>query len=164
MRIVKPMGHRGYEIDSDGNVYSYIKKGSKGKELTDTPIILRGSDSRRGYKKIWIYGKWYYVHRLMAETFIGPIPKGMHVCHKDGNSFNNKLSNLYIGTPSQNMQDTIKHGNQSSKKLNEQKVRFIRKMKGKISRQKLAEMYGVRVAAILNAERGTTWSHVEDGL
>ena len=34
------------------------------------------------------------VHRLLVKHFIGEIPKGMCVNHKDGNKLNNNLDNL----------------------------------------------------------------------
>lgn len=37
-----------------------------------------------------------YVHRLVAESFIGPIPSGHVVNHKDGNKKNNYLNNIEI--------------------------------------------------------------------
>lgn len=40
--------------------------------------------------------KCFYLHRLVYETFVGEIPKGWVVCHKDCNNFNNKLSNLKL--------------------------------------------------------------------
>jgi len=40
--------------------------------------------------------KRFILHRLVYETFVGEIPKGWVVCHKDCNNFNNKLSNLKL--------------------------------------------------------------------
>ena len=36
------------------------------------------------------------IHTLVAEHFIGEIPKGYHVHHIDGNKQNNKVTNLSI--------------------------------------------------------------------
>lgn len=52
-------------------------------------VILRGpSHSRRSC----------YIHRLVWEAFVGEIPKGYIVHHKDGNRQNNSLSNLQLVT------------------------------------------------------------------
>ena len=50
------------------------------------------------------------VHRLVVEAFIGKIPKGMEVNHKDGNKLNNQLDNLEIVTKSENMKHAIQMG------------------------------------------------------
>ena len=42
------------------------------------------------------------IHRLVYETFVGKIPKGMQINHKDGNKNNNHISNLEVVTPKEN--------------------------------------------------------------
>ena len=47
--------------------------------------------------------KTQYVHRLIAETFIGECPVGYQVDHIDGNCKNNTLENVQYLTPKENM-------------------------------------------------------------
>lgn len=42
------------------------------------------------------------MHRLVADAFLGPIPEGMQVNHKDGNKLNSHVTNLEIVTNSEN--------------------------------------------------------------
>ena len=44
-----------------------------------------------------------YVHRIIAETFIGDIPKGYHVDHVNGDIYNNSVDNLNIVTACENL-------------------------------------------------------------
>lgn len=50
------------------------------------------------------------VHQVVLEAFVSPRPEGMVCRHLDGNSLNNNLFNLKWGTPTENMQDMVKHG------------------------------------------------------
>lgn len=46
--------------------------------------------------------KTFLTHRLVWQAWVGPIPKGYWINHKDGNKLNNNLSNLECDTPKHN--------------------------------------------------------------
>jgi hypothetical protein len=50
------------------------------------------------------------VHKLVMLAFVGPRPKGMQICHNDGDPKNNALSNLRYDTPQGNAEDSKRHG------------------------------------------------------
>ena len=62
-----------------------------------------GSKDRYGYLRVQINGKFYKVHRLAVEAFIGPIPDGCQIDHINRNRQDNRVfENLRITTSSQN--------------------------------------------------------------
>lgn len=50
----------------------------------------------------------YSIQRLILQSFLGDNP-GLLACHKNGNSLDNRLSNLYWGTEQDNSNDAIRH-------------------------------------------------------
>lgn len=63
-----------------------------------TKKILKTWLNQYGYIRVSLHKngkqKWHLVHRLVYEAFIGEIPNGMQVNHKDENKENNVLSNI----------------------------------------------------------------------
>lgn len=57
---------------------------------------------RKGYLRVSLRGRPYYVHRLVVTAFIGPIPEGLVVNHKDGDKQNNTVANLEVVSVSEN--------------------------------------------------------------
>jgi hypothetical protein len=110
-----------YTIDESGN----IRKNSDGRIMIQIHNKSIGNLYRR--QKVHYQGKYYrdYVHRLVAEHFIGyPIHKMMVVNHKDGNTYNNHVSNLEWVTRSENYQhykDILKPMNRERKDWNHRK-------------------------------------------
>ena len=49
------------------------------------------------------------VHRLVAETFLGPCPEGMECCHLNGDRMDNRVENLEWNTHQKNIGDVVKH-------------------------------------------------------
>lgn len=75
--------------------------------------IYFGSLTEQGYRRITIGKSYYYVHRLVATTFISrpehlkDIPyEELEVNHKDGNKSNNRVDNLEWCTNRENVQHT----------------------------------------------------------
>lgn len=108
------------------------------------------------------------VHSLVAESFFGPRPDGMMVCHRDGGRTDASISNLYYGTAKENSADAARHGatargeRQGSAKLTESAVREIRKTAHLVTYKELAAKFGVNRSAIGMAARCCTWRHVID--
>lgn len=106
------------------------------------------------------------VHELVLATFLGPRPTSHYGCHRDDRPINNRLNNLYWGTPTENCADKIAHGNQPMgetipwSKLTETDVRFIKSNRGLISQTEMAKMFDVPQSAISKAANGKTWKHV----
>lgn len=65
-------------------------------------IIRKGRRSPQRYIKVQMTGtqreRWRAYSRVLWERHHGPIPEGMRVIHKDGDSLHDKIGNLILGT------------------------------------------------------------------
>lgn len=92
-----------YEISSYGRVHSLL-----------TNRILRPGLSH-GYEVVNLthlngQPRTFRVHRLVGEAFLGPMPDGLQTRHLNGVRRDNRVENLRYGTPSENAQDSVRHG------------------------------------------------------
>lgn len=125
---------------------------------------------RGKYGQIWYKGKFISVHRLVYELFVGPISEGMFVCHKNDIPLDVTPSNLFLGTPRDNMRDMIEKGRKvivrgdksGASKLKSDEVREIRILyqTEKYSYRTLGRMFGVTKATIQKIITNQTWRHV----
>ena len=106
------------------------------------------------------------IHRVVAETFHGPIPKGYVVNHLDCDKHNNAASNLQICTPSENSHHAIlngrcviRTGEDKSDKFTEEDVLYIySRFKEGCSNEELANKFKVNFRTISQLRLGTRWS------
>jgi len=90
------------------------------------------------------------VGRAMLETFVGPCPKGMELCHGPNGKADDSLKNLCWGTRSKNMgEDRLRDGidkrgeKHPLAKLNRRQVRKIRSLAGKVTYRKIAPQFNI---------------------
>src|SRR6185295_1844206 len=95
-----------YEVSDYGDVRSYHRN----RLCILKPYI---HNDRYHYVQLSKDGvpKWFQVHRLVLEAFVGLCPSGKECRHLDGNGLNNKRRNLKWGTMSENQRDRISQGN-----------------------------------------------------
>lgn len=114
-------GHEGrYEVSDLGRVRSLDHehpnlKGNGTHIRAGRILKLNKVGPKRSYYVAHLYDgagnrKALRVNCAVAQAFIGPCPDGREVRHLNGDSFDNRLSNLAYGTPVENAQDCIRHG------------------------------------------------------
>jgi len=103
MKNSKVAGYDKYVIYEDGSVYNTKRnKQIKPQLMKNGYVQIKLSKNNRR--------KLYYLHRLLAESFIDNTENKPQVNHKNGIKNDNRLCNLEWATQSENMQHAHKMG------------------------------------------------------
>ncbi len=159
MREWRPIFRGKYAVSNDGRV----KNAQTGRVLALTRMKI-------GYLKVspvWDGRNVYsYVHRLVAEAFIGP-RRGREVNHRDGNKRNNDASNLEYVSHAGNMAHAAnlslmaRGESHPAAKMTSATVRALRSARdGGHSYSNLARMFRISIATAFNIANRKTWKHV----
>lgn len=135
--------------------------------------VLAGMRTNNGYRTVQItkggVRKTRHIHRLVAEAFHGPCPKGYHVNHKDGVKSNNRPDNLEYVSRSENMQHAYETGlnplgsDRPNSKLTADDVRAIRRApKYPRYQQDLARRFGIAQATVSAIISRKIWKSVPE--
>jgi hypothetical protein len=150
-------GFENYQVSSLGRIKSLNKN-----------LILKPALNNNGYVHVSLYkNKRYYtktVHTIVAKTFILNPNNLPEVNHIDGNKKNCAVTNLEWSTHANNVQHAHRTGlitakgemNNSSKLTNVQ-VHEIRKLKGQLTQQKIADIYNVHRTLISRIHLNKNW-------
>lgn len=112
------------------------------------------------------------VHRVSWALARGPVPKGLHICHKCDVRNCVNPEHLFPGTHLENMRDMVAKGRlriphyrgsmNGAARLDEDQVWAIKAMAhmGAFSQIDIARDYGVGAMTISRIVSGQTWGHV----
>jgi len=157
--------HIKYEVSNMGRIKSYAICKETGK-------ILKGGIVN-GYRSISVkFGddmiRQFYVHRIVAETFMAKDHKDQHyVIHLDFNKDNNTVFNLKWATE----EEVVEHNNKNPEvllkrttgyKLTESDVRVIKRLlkSHKTRLSMIARRFGITHTQLNRIRSGENWGHV----
>jgi hypothetical protein len=165
------VGYEGrYEVSDTGLVRSVAR--SVANTATSSrmlaAVILAPFVHRGGYMVVKLSRSRqktsHYVHRLVAEAFLGSGEARQEVLHADGDKKNNRLENLSWGSRRDNMRDRHRLGEVAKgerhgmAKLTEDAVRAI--LSDTRYHHLVAADYGVSRSMISMIKRGKHWRHL----
>ncbi len=141
-----------YSIFSNGQIWSLRNK-----------IFLKWNKNTE-YARVKIYGKYQYVHRLVANKFIPNPYNKPQVNHKDLNKLNNDYTNLEWVTSKQNIQHSVsKQGNLLGRaKITREQAEEIRNIQGLLQKD-IAKKYGISISSVSYIRNNKRWksSHLD---
>jgi hypothetical protein len=157
-----------YEFSDSGDVRSSVtRRGSR------KGHILKKRWTTDGYVKVVLRrpgeASNLFVHRIVYEAFVGPIPEGMEIDHLDFNKANNSTANLEAVAKRTNIQRSFLRGRNLARGSRQGRASFTendvteilqRSMAGE-KQVNLAKEYGVTPTAIYCIVKRKTWAHVE---
>lgn len=162
-------GFPGYCAGDDGSVWSCLTRCNSQRHYSARWHPLKPRSSGGDYVFVVLSRedkscKSMAVHRVVLFAFAGPPQEGQEARHLDGNSVNNRLSNLAWGTPAENYDDRRRHGTDNggrrngSAKLTVAQVREIRKrhMAGECRKSILAR-YAIGRTTLDSIVNGQSW-------
>ena len=76
--------------------------------------MISGHVDDKGYRRLRVKGKRYYVHRVIWEMHYGEIPEGMEIDHINHNRLDNRIENLRLVTKEENQRNKSKYNNNKS--------------------------------------------------
>lgn len=139
----------------------------------DSCIEWERNRNKSGYGRVMVKGngKWKTMlsHRRAWELMNGPIPKGMHVCHRCDNPACFRVSHLFLGTNADNMNDMKAKGRSPRQpgeanpyaKLNEAQVRDIIELRGQADLRTISDVFGITKASVSRIHLGKQWKHID---
>lgn len=143
-----------YDVNRDGTIYSKKRK-----------MFLKPQPNGKGYPRVVIGKRKYFVHRLVAEKYV-PNPEWKpQVNHINGDKWDNRAENLEWVTNAENRAHAVEkglhiHGSACPwAKLTEEDVAYIRNSEE--DAESIAKRLDVTARHVKAIRRGHGWKSVE---
>lgn len=121
---------------------------------------------RNGYGNFSVNNKVTCVHRWAYQHYIGPIQKGLFVCHSCDNRKCVNPDHLFIGTHGDNIRDASKKGRLKNIKRNphhlteSQVVEIIKLLQFSKAYSSIAKIFSISRQAIYLIDHNRSWKHL----
>jgi hypothetical protein len=137
--------------------------------------LWTGTRDRAGYGRFHVSEEEHSkpAHRVSYELAYGPIPDGLHICHRCDNPPCVRPDHLFAGTRSENIRDAVQKGRKGrppnmtigedhpQSRLTTPQVVEIRQLSQQgLTAPQIAVRYGVSPGTVLDVIRRRTWRHV----
>lgn len=130
---------------------------------------LKPQPNGKGYLRIVIGKKRYFVHRLVAQKYIPNIQGKPQINHKDGNKLNNCVENLEWVTNQENRNHAVAKGLHlygdkcSYSKLGSKQVLEILELvrENKYTIKEIAKKFNVSRATVTDIKSNKTWKQLK---
>lgn len=127
-----------------------------------------GAEDDKGYGRVGIPGtrRQTLAHRVLYEKHVGPIPRGMFLCHKCDMPLCVNPQHMFIGTVRENAQDMSKkgrapHSKNTTRKMTPDLVRELRAQHAEgANNHELARRFPVSRTTVRLIVRGEIWKDV----
>lgn len=163
-RFVKETGNA-YQVSNLGNVRSVdrVKTFKNGRTQAYKGKLLKPKKMPNGYVQAFLgrdYG-FVYIHRLVAQVFIGEIPDGMFVLHWNDIKDDNRPENLRFGNNKDNAKDAIRNLRYADgeshycAKFSAAKIKEAKSLEGKMNAREASETLGISKRHVRGIWSGT---------
>lgn len=154
-----------YEVSSLGRVRSLPKTVPHIKGTRTIPArVLKPQRQSSGHLYIRSLGgrngKLAWIHRLVYEAFVGPIPEGMDIRHLDGDPSKNTPENLMPGTRVENAHDVYAYGGRYRKLRREDVIEIRRRLSAGEPQRLIAKDFAVSCQTISNINTRKTFNYI----
>ena len=160
-------GYPGYYASEDGRIFS-LRTGS---------FQVLSPRYHKGYLHVNIrtgIGRYSLqtkpIHQLVLLAYRGPKTEQQVSRHLNGDSLDNRLSNLLYGSVSENIQDSIRHGtavclrvgdNSAASKLMSEDVFMIHSLANLgFNQNRIARRFGINQKHVSSIKLKQTWKHL----
>lgn len=137
-------------------------------EKTDGCWNWIGAKSKAGYGQIRADGKCQYAHRAMWEkSHLLKIPEGFYICHRCDNPGCVNPEHLFLGTPKDNRQDSVRKGRSNKgerngrSRLQKTDVLEIRRLHSEgVPHEEIASKFKIVVNTVYYIVSRRLWKHL----
>lgn len=133
--------------------------------------LWTGTRTKAGYGQLGVSRRRPYAHRLSYQTFVGPIPDGLDVCHHCDRPPCINPDHLFTGTATDNALDMVRKGraryrtspgsrHPMAKLTDKQVLEIRRRVTAGENQHDLAAEFGVVNTTISMIHRRRIWRHL----